>query len=87
MFNYQLNFKNSAAKEFKKLPLPLRERIGETIDKLRKDPRFPGVIKLQGDDQLYRVRVGDYRVIFSINDREKTLTITRIRHRQDVYEK
>ncbi|MEB3122199.1 MAG: type II toxin-antitoxin system RelE/ParE family toxin [Snowella sp.] len=87
MFNYQLNVKSSAAKEFKKLPLPIRERISETIDKLREEPRFPGVIKLQGDAQLYRVRVGDYRVVFSINDREKILTITRIRHRQDVYEK
>ena len=66
---------------------PIRERISETIDKLREDPRFSGVIKLQGDAQLYRVRVGDYRVVFSINDREKILTITRIRHRQDVYEK
>jgi len=85
MFNYQINFKNSAAKEFKKLPISIQQRIGETLDKLRKEPRCPGVIKLQGDDQLYRVRAGDYRVIFSINDREKVLTITRVRHRQDVY--
>ena len=85
MFNYQINFKNSAAKEFKKLPLALRQRIGETLDRLREEPRFPGVIKLQGDDQLYRVRVGDYRVVFSIDDREKILTVTRVRHRQDVY--
>jgi mRNA interferase RelE/StbE len=49
-------------------------------------PHFSPVIKLQGDAQLYRVRVGDYRVVFSIDDREKILTVNRVKHRQDVYE-
>jgi mRNA-degrading endonuclease RelE of RelBE toxin-antitoxin system len=49
-------------------------------------PHFPRVIKLQGDAQLYRVRVGDYRVVFSRDNREKILTVNRVKHRQDVYE-
>jgi mRNA interferase RelE/StbE len=59
--------------------------VGESIDQLQQDPRPSGVVKLQGEDQLYRVRVGDYLIVYTIDDHDKIIKITRIRHRQDVY--
>ncbi|MBC1196450.1 MAG: type II toxin-antitoxin system RelE/ParE family toxin [Microcystis viridis Mv_BB_P_19951000_S69] len=85
MNNYRIQFKTSAAKEFKKLPPSVKQRVGESLDQLQQDPRPSGVVKLQGEDQLYRVRVGDYRIVYTIDDHDKIIKITRIRHRQDVY--
>ena len=85
MNNYRIQFKTSAAKEFKKLAPSVKQRVGESLDKLQQDPRPSGVVKLQGEDQLYRVRVGDYRIVYTIDDHDKIIKITRIRHRQDVY--
>ncbi|MEM7595055.1 MAG: type II toxin-antitoxin system RelE/ParE family toxin [Cyanobacteria bacterium P01_A01_bin.83] len=85
MPKYSLSFKSSAAKELKKLPSELQRRIARTITKLVNNPRFSGVVKLKGDDSLYRCRVGEYRIVYSINDIEKKIIITRIRHRRDVY--
>lgn len=85
MNNYRIQFKTSAAKEFKTLPPSVKQRVGESLDQLQQDPRPSGVVKLQGEDQLYRVRVGDYRIVYTIDDHDKIIKITRIRHRQDVY--
>jgi mRNA interferase RelE/StbE len=85
MNNYRIQFKTSAAKEFKKLHPSVKQRVGESLDQLQQDPRPSGVVKLQGEDQLYRVRVGDYRIVYTIDDHDKIIKITRIRHRQDVY--
>ena len=85
MNNYRIQFKSSAAKEFKKLPISIKQRASESIDKLQQNPRPSGVVKLKGDDQLYRVRIGDYRIVYIIDDNDKLIKITRIRHRQDVY--
>lgn len=57
MPNYSVSFKSSAAKELKKLPLELQQRIAKTIQKLVDDPRFSGVVKLKGNESLYRCRV------------------------------
>jgi mRNA interferase RelE/StbE len=59
--------------------------VGESLDQLQQDPRPSGIVKLQGEDQLYRVRVGDYRIVYTIDDHDKIIKITRIRHRQDIY--
>ena len=85
MPNYSISFKSSAAKELKKLPLELQRRIANTAEKLVKDPRFPGVIKLKGNDNLYRCRVGEYRLVYAVNDLKYKVTVTRVRHRKDVY--
>jgi mRNA interferase RelE/StbE len=85
MTNYRIQFKASAAKEFKKLPLSVKQRVSISLDNLQQNPRPSGVKKLQGEQALYRVRVGEYRIVFTIDDDEKIIKITRIRHRQDVY--
>ncbi|WP_017293608.1 type II toxin-antitoxin system RelE family toxin [Geminocystis herdmanii] len=87
MIEYQIKFKSSSAKELKNLPSNIQKRIGEVLEKIKENPRISGVIKLQGDDKLYRIRVGDYRLVFEIDDSEKLIKITRVRHRQDVYKK
>ena len=85
MSNYSVSFKASAAKELKKLPPELQHRIADGIERLVKDPRISGVVKLKGNDDLYRFRVGEYRIIYNINDLKQKITIVRIRHRRDVY--
>ena len=86
MPDYSVSFKSSAAKELKKLPLELQHRIASTIERLIKDPRYPGVIKLKGSDDLYRYRVGKYRVVYKIDDSAQKIVVTRVRHRKDVYD-
>ena len=78
---YRIKFKASAAKEFRKLPANIQKRLQIPINALRTEPRPSGSIKLQGSDQLYRIRVGDYRVVYSIDDTIKIIVVTRVRHR------
>jgi mRNA interferase RelE/StbE len=82
---YEVKFATSAAKEFRSLPLELKSRIGAAIDGLRQDPRPPGVRKLVGHERLYRIRVGQYRVVYEVDDKKQLVRITRVRHRREVY--
>ena len=68
MPDYSISLKSSAAKELKNLPSELQRRIAKAISKLIQDPRFLGVVKLKGNDNLYRYRVGEYRIIYNIDD-------------------
>lgn len=69
----------------KTLPRRDQQRIASRIDALSKNPRPPGNEKLRGEDQLYRVRQGDYRVIYTIKDAELLVLIITIGHRREVY--
>ena len=84
MASYELLIKRSAAKELEALPTPYRRRIAAKISHLSTEPRPVGAEKLSGEDK-YRVRQGDYRVLYEVDDRAKTVTIVRIGHRGDVY--
>ena len=64
---------------------PYNQNIVTAIDKLAEDPRPYGVKKLKGEDNAYRIRIGDYRVIYTIEDVIKIIEIQRIRHRKDAY--
>lgn len=85
MTTYEVQFLTSAAKEFRSLSAELRRRIGAAIDNLTQDPRPTGTRKLAGHERLYRIRVGSYRIIYEIDDQERLICITRIRHRREVY--
>lgn len=74
----------SAAREFRRLHGSLRERIRSAIDGLAMDPRPAGVVKLAGRDD-YRVRVGDYRVVYAVDDDDERVLVARIAHRREVY--
>ena len=85
MNEYQIKFKSSAAKEFIKLPSHIKERIREAVNQLTENPRPSGVVKLKGDERLFRIRIGDYRIVYEIDDSAKLVRVTRVRHRKDVY--
>lgn len=82
---YQIQFSNGAAKQIKKLPADIKERIDKKILDLAIEPRPNGVKKLQGDDNSYRIRVGDYRIIYEIEDDILLVTVIKIKHRNEVY--
>ncbi|HEX4602006.1 MAG TPA: type II toxin-antitoxin system RelE/ParE family toxin [Gemmatimonadales bacterium] len=84
MANYRLLIKRSATKELEELPAKVRRRIVNRIDTLAAEPRPPGVEKLSGQ-QKYRIRQGDYGVLYTIEDADQTVTVVKIGHRRDVY--
>jgi mRNA interferase RelE/StbE len=84
MASYRISIKRSAAKELEKIPLPDRKRIVEKIRELADDPRPSGCKKLSSQEK-YRLRQGNYRILYQILDQELIITIVRIGHRRDVY--
>lgn len=84
MANYSLFIKPSAVKELTALPRDDRRRIVARVRRLGADPRPAGVEKLSGLAR-YRVRQGDYRVVYAIDDATKAVTIFTIGHRREVY--
>ena len=84
---YKLRWKDSAKKELKSLDKKTIQRLLEAIEPLAKNPRPVACKKLQGTDDLYRIRVSNYRVVYSIEDAVLVIEIIRIGHRRDVYQK
>ena len=82
---YRLDIAASARRDMKRLAAPIFERIRTVIDRLADAPRPPGVKKLAGGGDLYRVRVGDYRIIYEIEDMRLVVLVVRVGHRRDVY--
>ncbi len=85
MASYRVALTSSAAKELKRLSGQLIARIVPRLENLGSNPRPPGCKKLKGGDKEWRVRVGDYRVVYTIDDQKLLVEVTRIRHRRDVY--
>ena len=85
MPEYGITFARSARKELEALNPPLAARVLARIETLAIDPRPAGARKLQGAPRLWRIRVGDYRVVYSVDDRQRIVDIVRVRHRSDVY--
>jgi mRNA interferase RelE/StbE len=83
---YSLEIKQSAQKELDALDDPPFARIDRKILALSDNPRPSGCKKLRGYKDLWRIRVGDWRVVYIINDDTKIVAVTRIAHRRDVYE-
>lgn len=84
MASYEVLIKRSAAKELEALPTKDRRRIATKIQALANDPRPPQVEKLSGEEK-YRLRQGDYRVLYAIDDAARQVTVVKIGHRRDVY--
>ena len=86
MASYRVLIKPSAAKEIEAVDQKKdRQRIVAGIRLLADDPRPPGCEKLAGEDDRYRIRVGRYRVIYSVGDEELVVVVVRVGHRKDVY--
>lgn len=83
---YELRLTRSARKELERLPDASLNRVARQLDLLTRDPRPRGCKKLRGARDLWRVRVGNYRVIYRVDDEARLIEVRAIRHRQDAYE-
>jgi mRNA interferase RelE/StbE len=83
--SYSVQIKKSAAKELDRLPKKDRQRIVERIRGLGENPRPPGAEKLSGRSDKFRIRQGDYRILYEIEDQVLTVYLVKIGHRKDVY--
>lgn len=87
MANYEVALVSSAERELGKLPDSTLARVMRQLEKLAVNPRPSGCRKLSGGVGEWRIRVGDYRVIYTIDDTKLRVEVTRIRHRSEVYER
>ena len=85
MAEYHVTFARSARKELEALDAALIARIFPRIERLAGNPRPMNSIKVKGQGSLWRIRVGNYRVIYSIDDRNRIVDIVVVRHRKDAY--
>ena len=86
MTHYRIAFAASARNELKDLPSEAIGRVFPKIRELAGNPRPAGCKKLHGYKDRWRIRIGDYRVVYAIDDERRILDITRIAHRKDVYQ-
>ncbi len=86
MPEYRIVLARSAEKEIARLPAALQIRIAKAIDKLALNPHHPGSKKLRGSNNVYRVRVGDYRIIYEIKSFEHVVDVAHVRHRREAYD-
>ena len=82
---YTVEILPRAQRQLAKFDRPIRKRLGDAIDELEKNPRPPGVKKLEGEDNIWRIRVGDYRILYEIHDRKLLILVVDVGHRSDVY--
>jgi len=82
---HQLEITRAAARELDGLPDAVAHRIIAAIGGLRETPRPPGCVKLAGLKHTWRVRVGDYRVVYEIHDKVLRVVVIRVAHRREVY--
>lgn len=85
MSSYRVVLTASAEKELDGLPSKVVVRIVARLEQLANSPRPPGCKKLKSGDNQWRVRVGDYRIVYEIDDKAKIVDVTRIAHRREVY--
>lgn len=86
MDSYTVEIKPSARKELEALPNQILARVIAKIEALADNPRPAGCKKLKGFKDQWRIRVGDWRVVYIINDTARLVSVTRIAHRREVYE-
>lgn len=82
---YAVEITPAAKRQIRKLERPVQERIVRRLDALADDPRPPGVEKLEGDQTIYRVRVGEYRIVYEIRDKVLVVLVLKVGHRREVY--
>jgi mRNA interferase RelE/StbE len=83
--SYTLIISKSVQKQLKLLPTDVGDRVVEKIQQLADDPRPPGVVKLKGTDHEYRIRAGDYRVRYEIDDNNQIIRLVQCKHRREIY--
>jgi mRNA interferase RelE/StbE len=81
---YEIAIRARAERDSKALPAAVQKRVIEAIQRLRENPRPPGIKKLAPPGG-YRIRVGDYRIVLEIEEASQMVIVTRVRHRREVY--
>ena len=82
---YAVELRPAARRDLRKIPKMDAGRIIAAIESLAKNPRPPGVKKLVGVEELYRIRVGDYRIVYQVQDERLLVLVVKIGHRREVY--
>lgn len=85
MESYRIDYAKGVDKDFRKIPKKFADRIASSIDKLSANPRPVGFVKLVGFGYEYRIRVGDYPIIYQINDSVLVILVIEIAHRGNIY--
>ena len=83
---YSISLLPTAARDLGQLPRPISRRVSRAIDPLADDPRPPGCEKLKvGAEDEYRIRVGDYRILYKVDDDKHIVLVAKVRHPREVY--
>jgi mRNA interferase RelE/StbE len=82
---YRIEWKPSAARAFRKLPRQVQDRIRPRLDALASNPRPDGVKKLEADENAWRIRVGEFRVVYEIHDAVLMVMVLRVANRREAY--
>jgi mRNA interferase RelE/StbE len=82
---YGVLLSGAAERDRRKLSPEIRSRITQALLALERDPRPPGVGRLSGTDNGWRIRAGDYRILFEVDDEAQTVLVLRIAHRREAY--
>ena len=82
---FSIQWRNSTRKDIRSLPRQEVARVVEAVGELAKDPLPHGSHKLAGSERTYRIRVGDYRVVYEVFSDSRIVEVQRVRHRKDVY--
>ncbi|WP_419911057.1 type II toxin-antitoxin system RelE family toxin [Candidatus Poriferisodalis sp.] len=85
MSRYRVHLARRAVKSIARLPRTEQQRIRAAIDLLADEPRPPGCVTLTGEEGVYRVRVGNYRILYEVVDDRLLILVVRVGHRRDVY--
>ena len=82
---YRVEFASRAQRMFRNLTADVQRRLDPALQGLKQDPRPPGCKKLSGDESVWRIRVGDYRIVYQIQDNELLVLVVKVGHRRDIY--
>jgi mRNA interferase RelE/StbE len=82
---FRIEWKKSTRKDLRKLPPNAVDKIVEAVENLAANPFPHGVEKLSGSEHAYRIRLGDYRIVYEVVTESKLVEIQRVRHRKDFY--
>jgi mRNA interferase RelE/StbE len=84
---YEIIITKTIQKQLDNLPNNIQERVYQKIAQLAEEPRPDGAVKLKGYDNEYRIRIGDYRLVYEIRDEQLIVLLVQCKHRRDVYKK
>lgn len=82
---FRVEWKKSTKKDLRRLPPATVDRVIEAVEALAENPFPHGAEKLSGSEHSYRIRLGDYRVVYEVVAEQKLVEVQRVRHRKDVY--